>query len=182
MTDAAVSFRLILAPSARLETDMILVVCVCSAEKSGYFEGAVRIMDNRQNRRDRTKSNQYVSPCPAFITDGSSHRLAHIRADAEPFLSLAQLALLQGDGISRHIASARPGRAIGAPNSDMATGHCNHIAMPSCRASEGQSIDKLAAWGWYPVAKSPKTASVGPTGLKELVYATISETPASGKA
>lgn len=50
MTDAAVSFRLILAPSARLETDMILVVCVCWAEKSGYFEGAVRIMDNRQNR------------------------------------------------------------------------------------------------------------------------------------
>lgn len=34
MTDAAVSFRLILAPSARLSTHMM--VCACSAERIGY--------------------------------------------------------------------------------------------------------------------------------------------------
>ncbi|UKZ64790.1 uncharacterized protein TrAtP1_006001 [Trichoderma atroviride] len=30
-----------------------------------------------------------------------------------------------------------------------------------------QSIGKLAARGWYPIAKAPKTASGGPTGLKD---------------
>lgn len=60
--------------------------------------------------------------------------------------------------------------------------HAEHRREYRRSGAAEQSIDRLAAWGRYPVAKSPKTASVGPTGLKELVYATISETPASCRA
>ncbi|KAH8127990.1 hypothetical protein LI328DRAFT_129379 [Trichoderma asperelloides] len=45
-----------------------------------------------------------------------------------------------------------------------------------------QCMGKLAARGWYSIAKSPETASLGPTGPKEAVYATISETLASCRA
>jgi hypothetical protein len=60
--------------------------------------------------------------------------------------------------------------------------HAEHRREYRRSGAAERSIDKLAAWGWYPIAKSPKTASAGPTGLKESVYATISETPASCRA
>lgn len=103
-------------------------------------------------------------------------------AELTPSLSYHwhDLALLQGDGIPWAILLQRDrekrlAHQIAIWLLAIATiflcYHAEHrrVHWPSTAAE--QSISKLAVRGWYSIAKSPKTASLGPTGLKEAVYA-----------
>lgn len=106
------------------------------------------------------------------------------------FLSLAQFGIASRRWHVRDVASSRLGRAIGVPTAIWLLAiatifqclHAEHRREYRRSGAAEQSISKLAASGWYPIAKSPKNSFRGPTGLKEAIYATISQTPASCRA